>query len=297
MGLKEHVSVFFILLICPRGYIMDNPCFERDSCSYNSDLRFPFCYCDEKCHQFSDCCKEYWKRTLNSNTSQLSVNKETKAWNVKCISISNNVQKVSDKIGFRMVTYCSKSKNACEAKAGDIESYVPVTNRKSGMTYRNLQCAKCHGTENNNSRWNIAFEIPHKFMGEQVVNEYKDDTFFEFLSKIYRDIPYTLNPPERVNPRVCHLEDLPCYDTTYENPVVCGWWLHKNFDCCYKDGCCKKSKTPTCPIFTLNDLGDENKVDIFLSGPKSFTALLKFSDHSTSSKVCMTIVLYNVFST
>ena len=138
---------------------------ERDLGQTNES--YLFCYCDEYCEIFADCCFDYRHHCKNEsghfylNTSQLICNKTSNISNdesisenyFKCIS-SPNENGPSGTNGIWMIADCPKNfpKTPEQAKcvAESSLSYqkhkdnIPVIAR-DGKTYKNRFCSRCHG--------------------------------------------------------------------------------------------------------------------------------------------------------
>ena len=114
------------------------------------------CYCDDACATFGDCCRDS-PRAAEKPRNDL-----------KCMPLRNYV-------GVYVVTQCpaswpnDKVRRMCEEDSSDdLRSGVLVSNRRTGLTYRNLGCAVCHADTEEAVSWQTRLECPSVSKGSQV---------------------------------------------------------------------------------------------------------------------------------
>lgn len=121
--------------------VQDNSCENFGTCKANKNFSFRTCYCDDYCKHFGDCC-------LDANITDKTSNLPDKFQYLSCVKLDllTSFHKDSN-LGFQMVSKCRKSTTSTELVKKceeDLDNGIPVTD-KNGLTYKNKNCALCHG--------------------------------------------------------------------------------------------------------------------------------------------------------
>lgn len=124
-----------------------DPCALYGTCSYNKNLMFPNCKCDDNCPIYKDCCFDAVKN-ITTNTTRFHSNMVKY---MTCL-IQQDANRVFSGFnwGHQMVLKCpqdftnSTIKDLCELSR---EKVVPVTSTITNLTYINVFCAFCHNEE------------------------------------------------------------------------------------------------------------------------------------------------------
>lgn len=126
---------------------------ERNPGPTNEDI---YCFCDEHCMVFQDCCADYKQACLPIRHQNLSGSLDAELW--QC---NNNAGSVEGAKGVWMISACPGNWTRDEIAinctenvqhlSGDCQNFAPVTDKR-GNTYKNHFCALCHGVQANTSQ-------------------------------------------------------------------------------------------------------------------------------------------------
>ncbi|KAL9987689.1 hypothetical protein ACROYT_G002036 [Oculina patagonica] len=127
---------------------------ERDPGPTNEGI---YCFCDEHCMVFQDCCADYEQACLPIGHQNSSRSLDAEQW--QC---NNNAGSVEGAKGVWMISACpahwtpdgisTNCTGNMQHLSGDCQNFAPVTDER-GNTYKNRFCALCHGVQANTSRF------------------------------------------------------------------------------------------------------------------------------------------------
>ncbi len=127
---------------------------ERDPGPISKDI---YCFCDEHCMVFQDCCADYEQACLPIGHQNSSRSLDVEQW--QC---NDHIGSVEGAKGVWMISTCPANwiqdgiAINCTGNAknlsGNCQNFAPVTDEK-GNTYKNRFCALCHGVEANANRF------------------------------------------------------------------------------------------------------------------------------------------------
>ncbi|KAL9987749.1 hypothetical protein ACROYT_G002105 [Oculina patagonica] len=127
---------------------------ERDPGPTKEDI---YCFCDEHCMVFQDCCADYEQACLSIGHQNSSRSLDAELW--QC---NNNAGSVEGAKGVWMISACPANWTQDEIAINctentphlsrDCQNVAPVIDEK-GNTYKNRFCAMCHGVQANTSRF------------------------------------------------------------------------------------------------------------------------------------------------
>ncbi|CAG2219421.1 unnamed protein product [Mytilus edulis] len=193
-----------------------NPNMLEDECLSFGGCKLPegidrYCYCDEKCNDYKDCCE---KHNLITNITPDRY---------KCIK--QNTQK-NKKKGFQTISMCSFEypnttiKEKCQ-EDNMIENGPPVVDYENIDIFKNMYCAIC-----NNVTDYIPFEIRFynaKKMTAEEMDQFSNLTKLSKLTLLFTEADYELIPPPDVELRTCVTEMIVNNHPLckkYVNPIV-----------------------------------------------------------------------------
>ncbi|XP_063424719.1 uncharacterized protein LOC134708227 [Mytilus trossulus] len=190
--------------------ILEDECFSFGGCKLPEYLIDSYCYCDDKCNYYKDCCAKH------NLTTNIVLDR------YKCIQI--NTQKNTKK-GVQTISMCSlkyHNNNITEKclENNMIENGPPVVDYKNVDIFKNMYCAIC-----NNVHDYIPFDL--KFYNAKSIAEEMDQ--FQNLTKksklilLFADADFELIPPPGVEVRTCVAEMIVNNHPLckkYVNPIV-----------------------------------------------------------------------------
>lgn len=127
-------------------------CASLGTCRANYGFKYRFCHCDDECILFDDCCHDMKRDKLFRKDPGI-------IRFMSCVDIEVIYKTIKDGAnnGFMMVTQCptNNTTNDVYKCVNYSQNDIPVTDN-TGVVYRNIYCAACHGVDNF-VFWGISF--------------------------------------------------------------------------------------------------------------------------------------------
>ncbi|CAG2219621.1 unnamed protein product [Mytilus edulis] len=190
--------------------MLEDECFSFGGCKLPEYFIDSYCYCDEKCNDYKDCCE---KHNLITNITPDRY---------KCIK--QNTEK-NKKKGFQTISMCSLEyhDNTIKEKCQEdnmIENGPPVVDYENIDIFKNMYCAIC-----NNVTDYIPFEIRfyNAKMTAEEMDQFSNLTKLSKLTLLFTKADYELIPPPDVELRTCVAEMIVNNHPLckkYVNPIV-----------------------------------------------------------------------------
>ena len=138
--------------------VLTMTCENYASCSNDTD-NYHTCFCDRLCRVYGDCCPDYVDKEGGHQLTPLSPR------SFVCRKFPDHSRQPVYVITECPATYsvqfvldgCRQGSESTDRSSADIIYLVPVSNRVTGLVYRNIYCAMCHDEEDV-SFWNVTSE-------------------------------------------------------------------------------------------------------------------------------------------
>ncbi|CAG2187303.1 unnamed protein product [Mytilus edulis] len=189
--------------------MLEDECLSYGVCKFPKDLD-RYCYCDEKCNVYKDCCEKHNLITNITPDRYKCMKQTTEKYNMK---------------GFQTISMCSLEyhDNTIKEKCQEdnmIENGPPVVDYENINIFKNMYCAIC-----NNVTDYIPFEIRfyNAKMTAEEMDQFSNLTKLSKLTLLFTKADYELIPPPDVELRTCVAEMIVNNHPLckkYVNPIV-----------------------------------------------------------------------------
>ena len=184
-----YAIIFFAFCLFNYSYARELSCSDGDSCngtltdhrSMNDSILIKDrnCFCDKACFQYDDCCedvkhhqqiKEQIQATCVDYMYPLRIPWQTYSATVMPVWMISTC--------LRNYQYTQLEKNCIHPLENDFflsnpSAYIPMTSRRTNLTYRNIYCAQCNN-EKIDSLINWPFQIVCNDLQQNYVFNYTD---------------------------------------------------------------------------------------------------------------------------
>ncbi|CAF0772159.1 unnamed protein product [Adineta steineri] len=173
-----HAIIFLVFFLLNSTIAVELSCLQRDSCNgtlidqrsmYMNDsqiIKDRNCFCDKFCFQYDDCCEDIKDYQIKTPTTSKAT----------CIDYMYPFRKPLQEyeptvMPVWMITNCSSNYKYTELEQNctdyndenltstHLSAFIPMTSRKTNLTYRNIYCALCNNEKIHSLiDWSFHFE-------------------------------------------------------------------------------------------------------------------------------------------